>query len=91
MYHDELECLMCRLRFICRSLSQAVLAGINSKAFQEDVSSSLLSELKGLVWALTNTKGLNKTRPMVLSIVSKIGFKRLLGKHIECKEMKANA
>lgn len=69
-------------------LRQAILVGINSKEFQEDVSSSFLGELKGLVWALNNVKGLVQSRLMVLSTNSRSMFKRLTGIHTEPKKMK---
>lgn len=67
--------------------SQAVLVGINSKGFQEDVLGSFLGELKRLVWALNDTKCLIQGRLVVFWTDSQSVFKRLIGKHIEPKKM----
>lgn len=60
--------------------SQALLVGINYKELQDDVSSSFLGELKGLVWALNDTKGLIQGRSVVIWTDSQSVFKRLTGK-----------
>lgn len=68
-------------------LRQSVLVGLNSRDMVCDSSSSFLGELKGLVWALNDSKPLIQGKPVVLWTDSQSVFKRLTRTSTESKNL----
>lgn len=66
--------------------SQAILVGVNSKGYPDDVSSFFLGELKGLVGALNDTNSSIQSRLVVLWTDYQSVFKRLTRKLTEPKK-----